>query len=117
MLAPRWKGRSLFTCTIAAAVPLVIRADGRAEMAGDLILSCSGGIPTANGQPVAQYNFQLFANTGTTGRLLSGPWSEALLLIDEPPPASQLVCGDPAAPPAPTGVCSIIGNGTRVGLY
>jgi len=58
-------------------------------------LNCTGGKPTADGQPIPQANVQIFLNTNITSRILgssSDPWSEALLLIDEPGPSEQRYC-------------------------
>lgn len=73
-----------FSCSTNAGVPPIVRAEGLTELVGDLILNCTGGVPTAAGAPVPQVNFQIFLNTNVTSRLLSDPWSEALLMIDEP---------------------------------
>ncbi len=73
-----------FSCNTNAGVPPIVRAEGLTELVGDLILNCTGGTPTALGAPVPQVNFQIFLNTNVTSRLLSDPWSEALLMIDEP---------------------------------
>jgi hypothetical protein len=73
-----------FSCNTNAGVPPIVRAEGLTEYVGDLILNCTGGTPTALGATVPQVNFQIFLNTNVTSRLLSDPWSEALLMIDEP---------------------------------
>ena len=72
------------SCSTNAGVPPIVRAEGLTELVGDLILNCTGGVPTAAGAAVPQVNFQIFLNTNVTSRLLSDPWSEALLMIDEP---------------------------------
>lgn len=76
--------QTAFTCNTNAGVPPLIRAEGLTELVGDLILNCTGGVPTALGAQVPRVNFQIFLNTNVTSRLLSDPWSEALLMIDEP---------------------------------
>ncbi len=73
-----------FSCNSNAGVPPIVRAEGLTELVGDLILNCTGGNPTALGATVPQVNFQIFLNTNVTSRLLNDPWSEALLMIDEP---------------------------------
>lgn len=73
-----------FSCSTNAGVPPIVRAEGLTELVGDLILNCTGGNPTAVGARVPQVNFQIFLNTNVTSRLLSDPWSEALLMVDEP---------------------------------
>jgi len=81
-----------FSCVGNAGVPPIVRAEGLAELVGDLVLNCSGGTPTLAGQPVPQANVQIFLNTNVTSRLLSDPWSEALLMIDEPGESAQRYC-------------------------
>lgn len=62
------------------------------------MLTCSGGTPSA-GQPV---DFQLFLNTNVTSRLLdSSNGSDALLLINDPAPGSQVLCPANASCPMP----------------
>lgn len=73
-----------FSCNSNAGVPPIVRAEGLTELVGDLILNCTGGNPTALGAQVPRVNFQIFLNTNVTSRLLNDPWSEALLMIDEP---------------------------------
>ena len=95
-----------FICNANAGVPPIVRAEGLAELVGDLVLNCTGGVPTVLGGIVPQINVQIFLNTNVTSRLTNDPWSEALLMIDEPSPAQQNVCT-----PAP---CSITGTGTAI---
>jgi len=109
---------SPFACSATAAVPPTVRAEGLTELAGDLVLVCTGGTAIPAGTVIPQANFSLYVNTLVTSRVLgtvqaAGPnglqtynLSEALLLIDEPggyPSYSpQLACGTPL-----TG-CSVI---------
>lgn len=81
-----------FSCSTNAGVPPLVRAEGLAELVGDLILNCTGGTPTAANAAVPQVNIEIFLNTNITSRLLSDPWSEALLMIDEPTPGNQRYC-------------------------
>jgi Galactose oxidase, central domain len=85
-------GTSPLSCNANGGAPLVVRADGLAEAAGDLILNCTGGTPTPAGQPIPQYNVTLNLNTNVTSRLLpqGGERSEALAMIDEPFPANPV---------------------------
>jgi hypothetical protein len=105
------------TCFLSGGGLPLLRAEGSTELTGDLIVSCFGGAPTAQGDPVLTANIQVFLNTSVTSRLLSGVWSEALLLIDEPAPAAQRVCGTAGDVLAGTGVCAITGTGTGLGVY
>ena len=81
-----------FSCIGNAGVPPIVRAEGLTELVGDLVLNCNGGTPTAAGSLVPQANVQIFLNTNVTSRLVADPWSEALLMIDEPSAAAQRYC-------------------------
>jgi len=120
-----------FQCQTNTGTPPIIRAEGYTELVGDLILTCTGGIPTTAGNPVPQVNFQIFVNTNVTSRLLtnnsSGPnFNEALLIIDEPnsainPHRGILPCGTsneaPDDGPSGPGVCAIISDGIPQDTY
>jgi len=97
-----------FSCVGNAGVPPIVRAEGLTELVGDLVLNCTGGTPTAAGNPVPQANVQIFLNTNVTSRLVSDPWSEALLMIDEPSAAAQRYC-------SVNGGCAITGVGAAAG--
>jgi len=83
-----------FTCTANAAVPPTLRSEGMTELVGDIVLDCTGGVPTAGpiagppavaAQNIPQVNFTVFLNTNITSRILdSFNTSEALLIVDEP---------------------------------
>src|SRR5512146_2857552 len=45
-----------FQCTNSTGVPPVVRAEGYAELMGDLVLDCTGGIPTPPNQTVPSVN-------------------------------------------------------------
>lgn len=79
-----------FTCN-ATSNPVQSRAEGLTELMGDIVLSCTGGTPTAIGAAVPQTNFVIGLNTNITSRLFtvgSASGIDALLLIDEPRPAA-----------------------------
>src|ERR1700761_6475114 len=79
--------QSAFLCT-PATVPTLARSGGLTELVGDMVLSCTGGIPTPLDAPVPKSNIQVFLNTNITSRILAnGGISEALLLVDEPFPS------------------------------
>ena len=80
------------SCTSNAGATPLVRAEGIAELVGDVVLNCTGGTPTAAGAIVPQVNIQVFLNTNITTRLVSDPLSEALILIDDPAPAQQNPC-------------------------
>jgi hypothetical protein len=84
---------------------------------GDIILNCTGGIPTTPGQVVQPVNVSVTISTNLTSRLLSGGlWSEALLIVDEPhsavkPGTNILNCGNSGASdtgPSGPNVCAIV---------
>ena len=106
-----------FQCTANGGVSTPSRAEALADVVGDLVLNCTGGTPTASGSLVPTVNIQINLNTSVTSKLLSGNWSEALLLIDEPLPASQRMCGTSGDTVPQAGVCTITGTGTGSGTY
>src|SRR5271169_489524 len=77
-------------CAAQVPAPAIARAEGLNELVGDLVLNCTGGSPTQPGAPVPTTNISVVLNTAATSRLISGQQSEALLLIDDPLPGSQL---------------------------
>jgi hypothetical protein len=86
-----------FSCT-ASAVPNIVRAEGITELMGDMILNCTGGTPTLNGQPIPLANVTITINTAVTSRIVDPTVnaSEALLLIDEPFPSNPVPAGSVA---------------------
>ncbi len=105
-----------FQCVANAGVPPIVRAEGVAELVGDIVLNCNNGVPTALGANVPQVNVQIFLNTNVTSRFLKDPWTDAILMIDEPGgtqpgAAPQWMCN------SGSGVCPIAGTGTGVGVY
>jgi uncharacterized protein (TIGR03437 family) len=81
-------GGSPMACTAQTiAVPPSVRAEGFAELVGDLVLNCTGGTALTYGSQIGQADITVFLNTSVTSRVISqngGNVSEALLLIDEP---------------------------------
>jgi hypothetical protein len=87
-----------------AGVPPIVRAEGLAELVGDVVLNCTGGYPAMFVDPlvpgtvlgpasIPQVNVQIFLNTNITSRLSGdGVSSEALLMIDDPRDAEQKIC-------------------------
>jgi len=83
------------TCIASGANPTQLRAEGLTEKTGDVLITCTGGIPTDPAPNVVPTsNIQIFLNTSLTSRILNSTTqaSEALLLVDEPAPAVQKVC-------------------------
>ena len=119
--APASAQNAPFQCTTSAGVPPEVRAEGWTELVGDVILNCTGGIPTPAGQVVQPVNLQVSITTNLTSRLLSGGiWTEALAIIDEPhsavnPTRPILNCGNsstgavaPDNGPSGKNVCAIV---------
>jgi hypothetical protein len=85
------------SCTANAGVPPLLRSEGVAEEVGQVTINCIGGVPTAMSAPIPTVNVIIFLSTNLTSRLLpagssSPSYSEAMLLIDEPQPGTQLLC-------------------------
>jgi hypothetical protein len=111
-----------FVCQVAASVPPLTRAEGHADLAGDVVLTCTGGTPTPAGAPVPLATFTIFTTTDTSSRLLAPEWSEALLIVDEPgsplrPGTPQLPCGAAGTTEVSRGVCGATGTGDGTGTY
>jgi hypothetical protein len=111
--------QTAFSCQFNGGAPPLARSEGLAEQMGDVVLRCSGGTPTPINQLIPQVNIQIFLNVNITSKVVADPWTEAMLLIDEPAPAIQLACGD-----ANTGLnlitntCPILSrNGNGTGNY
>ena len=122
--------QGVITCNTNASVPAIVRAEAYADLVGDLVLSCTGGTPTAAGQIVPPMNLTVFLNTNITSKLLGTSglgFDEALLIVDEPnaPGANSnrpiLNCGATGAPDNGTvsgpGVCSITSTGNPANTY
>jgi hypothetical protein len=95
-----------FQCGVNIAVPNQLRFEGLTELTGDLVITCTGGTPTAVGQNIPLVNISVFiGNTTVTSRIMNTTTgqSEALLMLDEPQPQTVPVF-DPT--PLPTGVTS-----------
>jgi len=91
------------SCFAQATGTPSIRADGITELVGDILIKCDGGTPTAVTSPatyVPEVNIQIFTtnNINITSKIISSPFSESLLFIDEPVPGNQVLCGSARAP-------------------
>jgi hypothetical protein len=109
--------RAQLSCFTSGGVNSPMRAEGLSEVSNDFIITCVGGVATAAGLPVQTVDIRIFLNTAVTSRKLAGSWSEALLLIDEPAPGVQRMCGTSGDTEPIAGVCSITGTGTGAGVY
>jgi len=118
-----------FQCSSSTSNVPLVRAEGYSELLGDILLDCTGGIPTAPGQTVPTVNITVALDQGVditsqvTATINSVEFLETLLIIDEPNspsnPARPLVnCGQTLAPDntsAGPGVCPITGDGVHGG--
>jgi hypothetical protein len=72
------------------ANPTAARAEGYAELLGDIVITCTGGNVAAPGSVVPLANITVaLNNTAVTSRVFSNGLSEALLMIDEPGATGQ----------------------------
>ena len=106
------QGGTPLACTVSTSVTPLIRAEGASELVGDVVLNCTGGTPTPNGNAVPQGNIQLFllGSAAVTSRILSasGTWGEPLLIFNEPGVSNsnpQLACA------SVSGTCAVTGAG------
>ena len=114
-----------FQCTNSSGVPPTVRAEGYAELMGDLVLDCTGGIPTAPNQQVQQVNISVNLDTFVSSKVTkvvgtNTEFLESLLIIDEPNSASNPTrairnCGfnGEDTTSAGPGVCSFVGGGSN----
>lgn len=107
-----------FQCVANAGVPPLVRAEGIAELVGDLVLNCTGGYPAGGPSPapsaIPSINVQVFLDVNVTSKLYetTNNSSEALLMIDEPLPAEQKICTGTVG----TGGCTVAPWPTAPGL-
>ena len=80
------------SCTASVPSTPQTRAEGFAELVGDLVITCTGGTPTGLNAAVPTVNITVSINTQITSRLLdtTNSVTEALLLINDPGPSSAL---------------------------
>jgi hypothetical protein len=80
------------SCTASQTIPTLVNAEGLAELVGDVVLKCTGGIPTPENESIPEYTISLTLNTNITSRSLpeASELSEALLIIDDAFPANPI---------------------------
>ncbi len=97
---------TLMQCTGSANNPL-IRAEEYTALAGDVFITCTGGIPTTQGTSIPKATITVFVtNTAITSKLTQinddPNWDEALLIMDEAGTSTStnglLNCGSTTAP-------------------
>jgi uncharacterized protein (TIGR03437 family) len=81
-----------FQCVANAGVPPVVRAEGLAELTGDVVIQCNtnGPLPPA-GSPPPLVTVEVFLNTSVTSRVFENRLSEALLILNDPLPENQYI--------------------------
>jgi hypothetical protein len=98
-------------CTFNAAVTPTVRAEGLSELVGDIVLNCTGGTPTAPGALVPAANVTVYLSTNITSRITSNPFTEVLMIFDDPHsaanPATPLTVCDPGN--TALGICPLYG--------
>ena len=119
-----------FQCSNTTSNPPLVRAEGYAELLGNIQLDCTGGTPTPNGQAVPTVNIQVNLDVNVTSMVTailpgtSVEFLEALLIVDEPNSSTNgrpfLNCGRTEAPDntqAGAGVCGIVSTGVPQNTY
>ncbi|QOY91037.1 hypothetical protein [Paludibaculum fermentans] len=84
------------SCSVASSDTPYLATSNYAALAGDVVITCTGGTPIAAGRPVPNVVVQVALNANYTGRTVGGV-TESLLLIDDPAPANQIACATDAA--------------------
>lgn len=109
------------TCNGGGTVPTAVRAESFADLVGDYVLDCTGGVPTTAGQIVPTVNITVTLSQNITSKVLigtagsqsaGGQFTEALLIADDPNAGVSggnlthpiLACGDTNAPYNPNGI-------------
>jgi hypothetical protein len=97
----------------AAVGPSEVRAEGLTEQVSDVVLNCTGGVPTPKGKAIPEHKITLSLDTDVTSRrLLKGSdLSEALLIVDDAFPANPVPSGTTHGPGAPPQIlCTPLGS-------
>jgi len=98
---------SALACTAAAAGTPELRPEGFTELAGDIIITCTGGPVLQVGAQIPTTNVIVYVTptVPVTSRIFSGAASEALLIIDEA--GANVTTGAAGyGPQAPQSLCS-----------
>ena len=74
----------VITCN-SVAVPPIVRAEGIAELVGDIVLTCTNVPPAAGGTAVSHLvtNLSVSLNVNVTNNLDPDPFTDAVLVINE----------------------------------
>lgn len=97
------------TCAATAPSPRAVRAEGKAELVGDVVVTCTGGSPIGVDLVIPSVSFTLLFNSTIASKTLGPGVSEILALLDEPAPTAQFPCLESA--------CVSFGNGLGSGYY
>ncbi|MBZ5585814.1 MAG: DUF11 domain-containing protein [Acidobacteriia bacterium] len=100
-------GAVQFVCNAVAQVTPTVRAEGFAELVGDIVITCTGGYDLPVGSLIPQTNLVVNLTAPVTSRLYSGQWAEPLLLIDEPHSGIQGTASNMRACEDPNGICNV----------
>ena len=109
-------------CSLQAPASPIARAGGGSELVGDVLITCSGGTPTAIGMPAPSADVVVLMNFNVSNRVAAGGFTDALLIVDEPhatahPTSPLLACGAAASNDDGSGICAITGDGSGKNTY
>ncbi len=79
-------------CTVQASGTPSVRANGQAELVGDVIIACSGGTPVQAPNVIPATDITLRFNVPVTSKVIAHGATEALMFYNDPPPAAQHPC-------------------------
>ena len=101
-------------CSVSVPNPQNLRGTGQSELVADILISCANGTPAF--QLVPTVTVLATFNTNLTNRILSNtglyaPYLDAVLLVDDPAPASQLMCV------STDNTCTILSSGNPTQTY
>jgi len=97
------------TCSVSTNVTPTLRAEGLTELVGDILLTCQGvpgGSLVYAPANVPQANISV-SLSGALSTATIGSGLDALLLVDDPSPTNQTVCGSPTNGQ----MCTVLGDG------
>ena len=94
------------TCQ-SVAVPPIVRAEGIAELVGDIILTCTNIPPSQGGIPISHLvtNVSVSLNVNVTNNLHPDPLTDAVLVINENNCTAPVGLGGLGIGPAATASC------------
>src|SRR5579859_3083892 len=97
------------TC-VPSTIPAIVHGEGITERTGDIVFTCSGGIPDAT----ITANLFFFLNVAITNRLSPDPSGTfmGIILTADNGAGPQAI----AAPPTPVGNGSLVFNGAKITL-